>query len=48
MAPWGVKKPHVIVLALLHFAKSALPKAQIFLSMECHSSALQGSSAGFK
>eukprot|EP00804_Cyclotella_cryptica_P014856 CCRYP_020388-RA/>CCRYP_020388-RA protein AED:0.25 eAED:0.25 QI:0/-1/0/1/-1/0/1/0/68 len=36
----GLKSLIVIVLALLHFTKSALPKAQIFLS-ECHSSALQ-------
>eukprot|EP00804_Cyclotella_cryptica_P019528 CCRYP_014301-RA/>CCRYP_014301-RA protein AED:0.22 eAED:0.22 QI:0/-1/0/1/-1/0/1/0/77 len=44
MAPAsGLKSLIVIVLALLHFAKSAATKkAQIFLSARCHSSALQG------
>eukprot|EP00804_Cyclotella_cryptica_P005550 CCRYP_003057-RA/>CCRYP_003057-RA protein AED:0.22 eAED:0.22 QI:0/-1/0/1/-1/0/1/0/78 len=45
MAPalGGLKSLIVIVLALLHFAKSAATKkAQIFLSARCHSSALQG------
>eukprot|EP00804_Cyclotella_cryptica_P008980 CCRYP_003089-RB/>CCRYP_003089-RB protein AED:0.32 eAED:0.32 QI:0/-1/0/1/-1/0/1/0/49 len=44
MAPaLGVKSLIVIVLALLHFTKSAATKkAQVFLSTMCHSSALQG------
>eukprot|EP00804_Cyclotella_cryptica_P014535 CCRYP_004831-RC/>CCRYP_004831-RC protein AED:0.32 eAED:0.32 QI:0/-1/0/1/-1/0/1/0/50 len=45
MAPasGGLKSLIVIVLALLHFVKSAATKkAQIFLSTRCHSSALQG------
>eukprot|EP00804_Cyclotella_cryptica_P009796 CCRYP_013245-RC/>CCRYP_013245-RC protein AED:0.32 eAED:1.00 QI:0/-1/0/1/-1/0/1/0/51 len=39
----GLRSLIVIVLALLHFAKSAATKkAQIFLSTRCHSSALRG------
>eukprot|EP00804_Cyclotella_cryptica_P027467 CCRYP_008879-RC/>CCRYP_008879-RC protein AED:0.22 eAED:1.00 QI:0/-1/0/1/-1/0/1/0/77 len=39
---WGLKRLVVIVLALLHFAKSTTTKkAQIFLSARCHSSPLQ-------
>eukprot|EP00804_Cyclotella_cryptica_P006931 CCRYP_007092-RB/>CCRYP_007092-RB protein AED:0.31 eAED:1.00 QI:0/-1/0/1/-1/0/1/0/50 len=39
----GLKSLIVIVLALMHSAKStATKKAQIFLSARCHSSALQG------
>eukprot|EP00804_Cyclotella_cryptica_P024867 CCRYP_020921-RA/>CCRYP_020921-RA protein AED:0.30 eAED:1.00 QI:0/-1/0/1/-1/0/1/0/48 len=38
----GVKSLIIIVLALLHFAKSGYQKAQIFLSAGCHSSAFQG------
>eukprot|EP00804_Cyclotella_cryptica_P021235 CCRYP_001524-RA/>CCRYP_001524-RA protein AED:0.38 eAED:1.00 QI:0/-1/0/1/-1/0/1/0/75 len=41
--PDRLKSLIVIVLALLHFAKStATKKAQIFISTRCHSSALQG------